>query len=373
MAKRRHLAPWGRKAEAARALEPGGGAPDEQALAALEDKPAIYHCISRVVWRELVLGDTEKEHFARLLRKWEAFCKVRVLTFCVMTNHFHILVEVPERPAEDPTDEELLDHLRLIHGRARVAEIRQEIERWRELELDEKAEEIRQRFLRRMWDLSWFMRHLKQAFTKWFNRRHQKKGHLWEERFKSMLVEEGKAARVVAGYIDLNPVRAGIVKNPADYRWSGWGEAVAGKRKAREGIRQVMLERELGRSGAERATRDLSEWEDVAATYAGLMTEDRKGESVSGFSVQEGHIRGRKPAHGPRLTEAELLRRKVRYFVDGMVIGSKDFVEGVFRLSRKWFGKDRRDGARRIGGAVTDLTTVRTLRVRPIGGESVAS
>ena len=54
MAKRRHLAPWGRKAEALRAREAGCGGADEAALAALEGKPALYHCVSRVVWRELV-------------------------------------------------------------------------------------------------------------------------------------------------------------------------------------------------------------------------------------------------------------------------------------------------------------------------------
>ena len=367
MGKRRHLAPWGRKAEALRALESEGRPLDEQALAALEGKPALYHCVSRIVWRELVLGDLEKEHFVRLMRKWEAFCKVRVLTYCVMTNHFHILVDVPERPTEDPTDGELLDHLRLIYGRAKVAEIRAEIEHWREMELDEKAEEIRQRFLTRMWDLSWFMRQLKQAYTKWWNKRHEKEGHLWQARFKSMLVEDGKAARVVAGYIDLNPVRAGIAADPADYRWSGWGEASAGNRKAREGIRQVMVERELGRSNAQRASRDMSEWEDVARAYAGLMAEDDETTSSSRPSALQGKTPGRKPAGGPRLTEAQLLRRKVRYFVDGMAIGTKDFVEGVFQLSRKWFGMDRRSGARRVAGAATDLVTARTLRVRAIG------
>ena len=88
MGKRRYLAPWGRAAAAARALGSSGTPPDPEALAALEGKPAIYHCISRIVWRELALGTAEKEQFVRLMRKWEAFCKVRVLTFCVMTNHF---------------------------------------------------------------------------------------------------------------------------------------------------------------------------------------------------------------------------------------------------------------------------------------------
>ena len=367
MGKRRHLAPWGRKAEALRALESEGRPLDEQALAALEGKPALYHCVSRIVWRELVLGDLEKEHFVRLMRKWEAFCKVRVLTYCVMTNHFHILVDVPERPTEDPTDGELLDHLRLIYGRAKVAEIRAEIEHWREMELPEKAEEIRQRFLIRMWDLSWFMRQLKQAYTKWWNKRHEKEGHLWQTRFKSMLVEDGKAARVVAGYIDLNPVRAGIAPDPADYRWSGWGEAAAGKRKAREGIRQVMLEREMDRSNSEHAVRDVSEWHHVRDAYSALLDEDQERKRTSGFSGPARQNRGRKPAGGVRLSEAQLLRRKVRYFVDGMVIGGMCFVDGVFQLSRPWFGKDRREGARRITGAVTDLATMRTLRVKPMG------
>jgi hypothetical protein len=52
-------------------------------------------------------------------------------------------------------------------------------------------------------------------------------GTLWEGRFKSVLVEgTGQTLSTMAAYIDLNPVRAGIVKDPADYRWSGYAEAV---------------------------------------------------------------------------------------------------------------------------------------------------
>ena len=49
MKRRRYLAPWGRAAVAARAVEAGAGPPDAEALAALEGKPALYHCVSRVV------------------------------------------------------------------------------------------------------------------------------------------------------------------------------------------------------------------------------------------------------------------------------------------------------------------------------------
>ena len=145
------------------AARPGASGQDRrQVLAALEGKPALYHCISRAVWQEMVFGPEEKEHFVMLLRRWEAFSQVRVLTFCIMTNHFHILVEVPERPKKDPSDEELLEHLGLIYRGQRLAMIRWTLENFRAQGNHKAAEALRQRILRRMWDLSRFMKALKQ-------------------------------------------------------------------------------------------------------------------------------------------------------------------------------------------------------------------
>jgi hypothetical protein len=82
------------------------------------------------------------------------------------------------------------------------------------------------------------MKELKQRFTQWYNRRMGRKGTLWEEHFKRVLVEgDEKALMTVAAYIDLNPVRAGMVERVEDYRWFGYGSAVAGNRWAREGLR----------------------------------------------------------------------------------------------------------------------------------------
>jgi putative transposase len=96
------------------------------------------------------------------------------------------------------------------------------------------------------------MKTLLQRFTRWFNRTHQRSGTLWEERYKSVIVESGVAARTMAAYIDLNPVRAGMVSDPAEYRWSSYGEAVGGGlngngKKAREGlVRACMSDSGLG-------------------------------------------------------------------------------------------------------------------------------
>ncbi|NBV85387.1 MAG: hypothetical protein EBS01_03795 [Verrucomicrobia bacterium] len=62
---------------------------------------AYHPCVSRVVDRNLVLRKLEKGTFVKLMRHYETYCGVRVLSFCVMTNHFHLLVEVPKRPAPE--------------------------------------------------------------------------------------------------------------------------------------------------------------------------------------------------------------------------------------------------------------------------------
>jgi len=355
MAHKRYLAPWNRGAAAWRDVAPGTD--PTEVLQALEGKPAIYHCVSRVVDRTFRFGPAEKERFVALMRQWEAFCRVRVLTYCVMSNHFHILVEVPERPAEDPTDEELVAHLGLIYGGRKLAEIRWELEHHRSQGNHAAAEALRQGFLRRMWDLSAFMKAVKHGFSVWFNKRNERTGYLWEERFRSVLVEDGHGARMVAAYIDLNPVRAGVASDPADYRWSGYTEAVSGKRKAREGLRQVMLERELARSKASVALREVADWRKVLAAYQAILA----GDDPAGPEPRAA-VRGRS-----RIGEGEMLRRRVRYFVDGWVIGSQGFIDGVFQLSRSRFGARRRSGARKFTGAETSLRTLRSLKVAPLG------
>ena len=79
---------------------------------------AHYHCMSRVVNRDFVFGPQEREQFVRLLREYERFCGVRVLTFCILSNHFHLLVEVPARPALPLSADEVLARVEAISSSA---------------------------------------------------------------------------------------------------------------------------------------------------------------------------------------------------------------------------------------------------------------
>jgi REP element-mobilizing transposase RayT len=342
-------------------------------LEALKGKPAIYHCVSRIVNRDFLLGREEKEQFVRLMRCYEAFSQVSIHTFCVMSNHFHILVEVPAAPEDDGaswSDERLLKHLELIYDGADLGKLRWELEHYRTQGNTEAAEAFRARFFARMWNLSEYMKIVKQRFTQWYNRTHGRRGVLWESRFESGLVEDGHAARRVAAYIDLNPVRAGIVGDPKDYRWSGYGEAVAGKVKARAGLRLVLFGDRATRTGEKRAAREIATWAKVMRTYRVILFGDGEESPRDQVRKRAGIRRSRVQQvldQGGELSEAELSWCRTRYFVDGLVIGSKSFVNRVFALSKGYFGERRRDGARRMRQVDTPLCTMRDLRRDPLG------
>ena len=327
---------------------------------------AFYHCISRIVERRYEMGPDEREHFLRLMRGYEAFCGVKILTFCVLSTHFHILVEVPSRPSPEllPDDKTLVSLLRKAGDSYGSGTLKQNLKRFREEGQHKAAEELRERFFCRMWDVSWFMRLLKQRFSQWMNRGRRRTGTLWEGRFRSVLVE-GKDATLatIATYIDLNPVRASMVTDPKDYRWCGYAEAVGGGRLAREGLR-VTLEARVRPAIAPNqvmAQYRIYLFESGQSREAGTHGEKRR----AGFSTEQ--IQATLAAGG-KLKLSEAIHCRVRYFNDGMILGSRAFVDRVFESHRAWFGKKRQTGARKMQGIdAPELFVARALEVRLYG------
>jgi REP element-mobilizing transposase RayT len=318
-----------------------------------------YHVVSRVVDRAFKMDDGEKEIFRRMMRKAEAFSGVRVLTYAVMSNHFHVLVEVPDRG--EVGEDELLRRMTALYGAAYVAARVVQWAEWRKNGAAYLANAERDRLLARMGDVSAFVKTLKQRYSMSYNARHKRTGTLWEERFKSVLVENGESARAaVAAYIDLNPVRAKLAADPKDYRWSGYGEACGGGTLAREGLIAVHDSRHLEQPGA---------WRHVSSRYRVLLyAEGEERRAACGGQVVRKGIASAEVDHvlerNGKLPLPELLRCRVRYFTDGMAIGGKAFVERVFNANRGLFGPKRRDGARKMRfGEWGGLRTARDLRV----------
>lgn len=315
---------------------------------------AYYHCVSRVVEKRAVFGATEKEQFVKFMREYEGFCGVRVITYCILDNHFHLLVEVPRKPDNLPSDEELLARHEQLSSTRDSGKTRQLLTRLRQGGYHAAADAIRARILRRMWDLSIFLKLLKQRFTQWFNRCHRRKGTLWEERFKSVLIEgAGIALATVAAYIDLNPVRAGIVDDPKDYRWCGYAAALAGEPEALEGLQTVI-------AGGQRVARqEIGRLRAITAYRVWLFgeAETTGGTDDTGRPLRRGippEVVAEVIASRGRLPPCEYIRHRVCYFTEGAALGSRTFVEGVYRQFRDRFGVHRKDGAHPLRGVDSD-------------------
>jgi REP element-mobilizing transposase RayT len=145
----------------------------------------------------LCLWPEDKEQFRIYMRMMENFSGCRVLAYCVMCNHFHLLLEVTPRPKVPLTDEQLLKRLGGLYSKAFVATVAKELAEARQVvaqgAVDGEAyvQRIHERFTYRMHDLSEFMKTLLQRFTRWHNKRTKRRGNLWEETFKSVIVEDG--------------------------------------------------------------------------------------------------------------------------------------------------------------------------------------
>ncbi len=355
------------------------------------DQGASYHIMSRTAGGERVFGDLEKEALRRLMWRISRFSGVAILTYAVMGNHFHILARVPSQEqfivqfTGEGGEERLLDHLRLLYSRQYIATLRAELVDLRKHGLLREADELVAGYLRRFCNLPLFVKELKERFSRWFNEHRERRGTLWMERFKSVLVEDGEALRTMAAYIDLNPVRAGIVKDPKDYRWCGYGEAMGGGKAARLGLCQVVGHETRGEAAWD--TPAVVNGMSAAEVYRCWLFEDGQtnAEPTAGVPARDGRnetqTKGKTKRGGfskenvatekqrkGKLSRRELLRCRVRYFSDGLVLGSKGFVDGVFAKCRGHFGPARQSGARLLReDANSSLFTARQLAVRAVG------
>jgi len=283
------------------------------------DESTVYHVISRSALPGFPLGDADKDRLVFLLHKLSKLFFVDVLGFCMMGNHVHLALRV--HPESSVDDAQVRERLEIDRGEGAFISAL-DIERGR----------------RRLCSLSEFMRSFKQSFGRYFNKKHNRKGYFWGDRYKSVIVQEGRTLINLLAYIDLNPIRAGIVAKPEDYRWSGLGHLI------QTGNRDALISLDLG----------LPEWNDdkpaeVIRRYRRFVYETGAMDTGKGKPMDESVVK-REKAKDFRLTRTELFVRRCRYFTDSGIIGSRDFVAEAFRNVRHLLkSKDTRRFTR-VGG-----------------------
>ena len=198
-----------------------------------------YHLISRIANRAFYLTDEERTRFVERLWRVAKFSGIEVLAYCFMSNHFHLLVHLPEAP--ELSDGELFDRIAALYSGDRLAEIRKEWEMYARLNDEAGRKRFRERFLRRMYDVSAFMKTLKQNATMSYNCRSVHTGTMWEFRFRvrEYMPDEKCELMNVAAYIDRNPVKAKMVKWPDRYEWCSFAAACKGDGRCISGYRFI--------------------------------------------------------------------------------------------------------------------------------------
>ena len=287
--------------------------------------------MSRTACQAFLFGPEEKEVFCRQLGKQAAFAGVEVLAYCVMSNHIHLLLRVPV--VETLPDEALLERYRAYYGEEKVPLSTYSVQELRAIlaQGGQEAAVARARVVARLGDLPAFMRELKQRFSIWFNHQHGTKGTIWAARYKSVIVEDTPESLTrVAAYIDLNPVRAELVSDPKDYRWCSYAASLAGVRSARTGLEQLF--------------NNSRKYPEAIASYRLILF--GKGFGTKGaLDKDHGRISAERLEqiiqNKGKVPLEELLRVRVRYFGDGLAIGSKAFITQFLGEHRDVFGNKR--------------------------------
>ena len=257
---------------------------------------AYYHVMSRTVGEEFLLNSEEKEKFVEIVKKFSRLYFVNILGYCVMSNHFHLLIKMYS--SEQYQDKDVIRRLKEFYGREDML--------W-----NYKLDYYRKKFS----DISEFTKMIKQNFSWWYNRVNDRRGYFWSDRFKSVLIEKGESLISCLAYIDLNPVRAGITDLPEDYRWSSFGYRIqSGNSVGYLSFEGIYDEKE----------------KNVIATYRkylygeGIVEKRGKGRIDDQVYIEE-------KAKEFIVPPIRLFRHRIRYFSEGLVLGSKDFINNVYR------------------------------------------
>lgn len=347
----------------------------------------FVHVTSRTRGQAFLLGDAEKRSFLLKMRQWADFSGIGVLTHCLMSNHFHLLLWVPE--VKDLSHDEIVSRLRQVWPEEKV-------EAW-EKTYDTQAATgqalMDRNMVDRMGNLPAFMRVLKQSFSNWYNHREGCRGTFWEGRYRSVVVEHNPLALLsVAAYIDLNPLRAGLVTDPLDAVWTGYGAACGGNLRARQGLhflvkcakgsipdgalavrRKQLIQTSTAGDLHQHLTEErhkrseASDWQDVQKTYRlwlyakgndGSQDPQSAENSKSRQGIPPEEVLAEFERQGD-VPQARLLRQKWRSYTRGVGIGSAPFLEDLFRQYRSCFAPKRKKTSTNLKNHLPGLQTLR--------------
>jgi hypothetical protein len=177
-------------------------------------------------------------------------------------------------------------------------------------------------------NLSEFVREIKVGFARYYNRRHSRRGYFWGDRFKSVIVDKGETLVNCLAYIDLNPLRAGLVERPEEYRWNSLGYHIQTENKDQFLSTDFGLKEFNVKNKKERIRR----YRRYVYEAGAIIRLDKMQVKVIDDKVI---VKERKKDF--EISRVDLFRYRTRYFTDSGIIGSKEFVAEHYQRFKHLF------------------------------------
>ncbi len=275
----------------------------------IPDEKAVYHVMSRTALDGFPLQDVEKDFMLDLIKRFSSLYFTEILGFCLMGNHFHLLVKMI--PEDRFTDEEIQKRVEAFYG-------------------DNRAFSKGQipYFRQKLSSLSEFMREIKVSFARYYNRRHNRRGYFWGDRFKSVIVDKGETLVNCLAYIDLNALRAGLVERPEQYRWNSLGYHIQTQNKDKFLSTDFGLKEFNVKSKKERIRRYRR-----YVYEAGAISRPDKMQA----KVIDDKVVAKERKKDFEISRINRFRHRTRYFTDSGIIGSKEFVNKNYQRFKHLF------------------------------------
>jgi hypothetical protein len=176
--------------------------------------------------------------------------------------------------------------------------------------------------------LSEFIREIKVGFARYYNKRHHRRGYFWGDRFKSVIVEKGETLINCLAYIDLNPLRAGLVERPEEYRWNSLGYHIqTGNKDNFLSLDFGLIE--FGVLNAEERLRSYRRY----VYEAGAINRPDKMQA----KVIDDKVIAKERKQEFEISRIRRFRYRTRYFSDSGIIGSKEFVFSNYQRFKHLF------------------------------------
>jgi len=193
-------------------------------------------------------------------------------------------------------------------------------------------------------NLSEFVQEIKVGFARYYNKRHRRRGYFWGDRFKSVIVENGETLINCLAYIDLNPLRAGLVERPEKYRWNSIGY-------------HIQTNNEDGFLSTDFGLKEfnvMDSKERVRRYRQFLYEKAAKGDQIHEKTMNKERKRNFELSKINRFTQ------RTRYFSDSGIIGTREFVSKNYQQFKHLFQSKNEKIPIRIKGLV-DVYSLKRL------------